>query len=203
MDGWSVLEAVAAGVGALAGIGGLIVAGRANSRTKQANEIAEAANKLAAQALGKAREANDIAENANKLSEDANAIAQREAAKQSDPSHVEWKAKWDEEASVVTIKNHGRDVALNTTALFRRDGIEELITPEDRLARLDSFSIPFPEVPKQRQDHLIQDRARLDSYRVQSVFVVPNPFGYFVSLDIRWFSELGNPRQQTVDVRIS
>lgn len=203
MDEWSGVEAIAAAVGAATGIGGLVVASVANRRTKQANKFAKAANDLAAEALGKAREANDIAEHANKLSEEANSIAVHEAAKQRDPSHVEWRAKWDQETSIVTVTNHGRDVAVNTTVLVKRDEVEEVVTPNGRIARLESFVIVFPELPQQRQDHALIEDLAIRQARADRMFRPPTQFGISVAFDIRWFSEIGNPRQQTLKIFIS
>lgn len=203
MDSWSGLEAAAAAVGAVAGIGGFIAAGIANRRTKQANKLAQAANDLAAEALGKAREANEIAEHANELSEDANAIARAQAVQQGDPAHIEWRAKWDEDAAVARITNHGRDLALNVSVLVNPKNVGEVIRADDAVPRGGEIVVPFPEVPKQRESyerHRVEGEARA---RVGGVIMIFPAFERNIEFDVRWVSEAGKPGQQTVKLHIS
>lgn len=203
MDDWSGLEAVAAAVGAATGIAGFIAAGVANRRTKQANKLAQAANDLAAEALGKAREANEIAEHANELSEDANAIARAQAVQQSDPAHIEWRAKWDEEASVARVTNHGRDVALDVSVLVDPKKVGEVIRADGAVPRGGEIVVPFPEVPDQREKRRRTTRERVAWARANGVLMIPRTYGRNVEFDVRWVSEAGKPGQQTVKLHIS
>lgn len=203
MNDWSGIEAIAAAVGAVAGVGGFIAAGLANRRTKQANKLAQAANDLATEALGKAREANEIAEHANELSEDANAIARAQAVQQSDPAHIEWRAKWDKEASVARITNHGRDVALDVSVLVDPKNVGEVIRADDAVPRGGQIVVPFPEVPEQREKHKRITSERVASARANGVIVIPRTFGRDVELDVRWVSEAGKPGQQIVKFHLS
>ncbi|UUE19354.1 hypothetical protein [Microbacterium sp. J1-1] len=193
------------GVGGASAVGlvGWVLAGVSNGRAKKANKIAEGANQLAADALREARESNQIAQNANKLSEEANSIAHAQSLKQSDPSHVEWEAKWDKEASIAQVTNRGRDDALDTTILFKRGKVEELVRGADRISRGDHVAISFPEIPEQRTQHAREEEAIRVDPRYRGIIGVGLPFGGTMTFDVRWISEFGNPGQQTVKLYVS
>lgn len=180
------------------GLVGWVLAGIANSRAKKANRLAEVANEIAADAVRQAGESNNTAQHANGLSEQANTIAQRQAAQQADPSHIEWEAKFDSEASVLRVTNRGRDAAVNTSVIFERDGVEELVRGDDLIPRGGELLIPFPEIPERREKHRSDRTADRDRGGRDGIFVMTLPFGFTVSLDVRWVSELGKPGQQTV-----
>ncbi|MFE7198476.1 hypothetical protein [Microbacterium oxydans] len=190
--------------GAIAvGLIGWVFAGVANRRAKQANEHADAANKLAADALAKAGEANEIAKNANDLSEKANAIAEAQALKQADPSHVEWHPKWDEETSSVRITNRGRHTAINSTVLVKRSKVEQLVRGQECIARNEQIVIPLPDVPEKRKKINASRAERQRNAQSNGIFLAFTPYGERVELDVRWETEVGNPRSQTLALRIS
>jgi hypothetical protein len=192
------------GVGGASAVGlvGWVLAGVANGRAKRANQIAEHANNLAADAVSEAREANQIAQNANDLSEKANTIAQTQALKQSDPSHVEWDAQWDREACVARITNRGRHIAVNATALVKRGKVEDLVRGPERIARGEEFEIPFPDVPEKRAKRNREIAATEQRAARNGIVIGFREYGESVEFDVRWESEVGNPGAQTIKLRL-
>ena len=194
---------VAAGVAMLVGVVGWAAAGIANREAKKANRLAKHANDIAADALRQAAEANEIAEHANHLSEEANTIARAQALQQVDPSHVEWAAKFDAEASVLHVTNRGRDTAVDASVLFNRDGVQELVRGEEHLPSGGEVLIPFPDVPERREGYEFRQAQIISQARAQRIAMAGTKYGFPIELDIRWLTEAGNPRQQTVKGYIS
>lgn len=191
-----------AGAGVV-GFVGWLFAGVANGRAKKANAHADSANKLAAEALAEAREANEIAKNANDLSEKANAIAETQALKQADPSHVEWHPKWDQEAATVRITNRGRHAAINTTVLIKRSKVEELVHGEQSIARNEEILIPFPDVPEKRKKINAGRAERQRDAQSKGIFLAFTPYSERIEFDVRWETEVGNPRVQVLALHLS
>ena len=184
------------------GVAGLVAAALANRRAKQSNEIAERANQLAADALGKAAEANQIAENANALSGEANTIARTQAAQQADPSHVEWRAHWDEEALAVVLTNTGRDLADDVFVIVRGRQIGELVETDGPVGRSGEVLVPFPEVPEQRVEHERSEAAWRAEVRREGLLILHRPIGSTYTFEIHWRSEFGKPCEQTLKLHV-
>lgn len=118
MDALSlVMDAVTAGVG----VGGLLLAGLANKRAKEANRAAETANNLAADGVAQAEEANRVAVEGNEIARNANAVAQRALNAQLDPIHYRWRLKVDQDGRAVLV-NDSAHPADQVTVVVDRGG---------------------------------------------------------------------------------
>lgn len=193
MDSEIIGAYIGAGASLLVGIGGIIAAGIANSRAKMANKHAEDANKIAADALTQAAESNKIAKDANALSEEANSISRSNAAKQFDPSHVDWAVKWDTETAILHVTNSGRDTAHGVSVLVQGDEIDDLIEREEPVPRNEHIEIPFPQIAENRKNHQIEAARHYRAMVNAGYFTVREEFECPLVIDVRWTSDLGNP----------
>lgn len=186
------------GVGASAVIGGVgwILAGLANSK-------AEKANKIAKDALAEAVKANEIAEDANQLSEDANTLVKRQALQQSDPSHVDWAADWDQERLELILTNTGRDTALNVSVLIKGKQVDRLSDRHGDVPRGEKVVVAFPEFADQRREHSIAERDRVARYAAADIFSAYRPWRRILTIDVRWLYQSRKPGAQVIEQRVS
>lgn len=102
-------------VSGAAGIGGLVLAGLANKRAKEANRLTEKANDVAAKSLAEAQEANRVAQEGNRIAGDANTVAERALAATTDHIQYRWKIEIKGEPPAVTVVNDSAHTAMHVT----------------------------------------------------------------------------------------
>lgn len=198
-----VAEWVAIAVSLVVGVAGFGFSFLSDRRARAAQALAKRANEIAADAVARAAEANEIAEHANGLSADANSIAQAQADQQADPSHIEWRAKWDKEGSLARITNHGRDVARSVSVIVDPKALGEVIRVAEDVPRGGGVVVPFPEVPEKRAQYERTRKEGQNRARSNGVIMITTPYGRGVEFDVRWISPSGKPGQQTVKLHIS
>lgn len=124
MDALSlVMDAVTAGIG----VGGLLLAGLANKRAKEANRHAEMANDLATQSLAQAEEANRVAQEGNHIARDANTIAERALTAATDHVQYDWRVEAEGDPPAVRVVNDSAHPATHVTVVVT-DGHEVITT---------------------------------------------------------------------------
>lgn len=197
MDTWIAL-AISSAIGLL----GVVIGIRANVRAKKANEIAQHSNKIAENALGEAKKANRIAENANKLSDDANKVIALQAAQQVENWHVDWDGQWDGDRAEIVLVNNGRDTAHNVSVLIRSKGVNELRDRQGDIPRLGELRLAFPQFVEER---IRQNRAAVQIQQPaldSGIVSPPQLYRRTLVLLIRWTSNLGNPGEKILNIRI-
>lgn len=102
-------------VSGAAGIGGLLLAGLANKRAKEANRLTEKANDVAAKSLTEAQKANRVAQEGNRIAGDANTVAERALAATTDHIQYRWKIEIEGEPPAITVVNDSAHPAMHVT----------------------------------------------------------------------------------------
>lgn len=153
MDALSlVMDAVTAGVG----IGGLLLAGLANKRAKEANRAAETANNLAADGVAQAEEANRIAVEGNEIARDANQVAERALAATTDHVTYSWRLEVQEDGVTVALLNDSAHAAHQVTVVVDQDSHVKATASADEVGPfgqvlLDLEDLVQKEIKKERR----------------------------------------------------
>lgn len=153
MDALSlVMDAVTAGVG----IGGLLLAGLANKRAKEANRVAKVANDLAAQSLAQAEEANRVAVEGNEIARDANQVAERALAATTDHVTYSWRLEVQEDGVTVALLNDSAHAAHQVTVVVDQDSHVKATASADEVGPfgqvlLDLEDLVQKEIKKERR----------------------------------------------------
>lgn len=155
MESGNVAEWWAIGASGLVGVLGLLSAGRANRRAKEAVEEAKRANRLSGSANTIAKRSNEIAVEANEIAQETQTLSERQAAVQNREATVEWEGDW-EEPGLYRVVNVGYEPALNITAKIgvdqlRGEAVAERVDPGKH------FDVWMPEV---REEYLREEEAR-------------------------------------------
>lgn len=114
-------------VSGAAGIGGLLLAGLANKRAKEANRLTEKANDVAAKSLAEAQKATCVAQEGNRIAGDANTVAERALAATTDHIQYRWKIEIEGEPPAITVVNDSAHPAMHVT-ISVDDGHEVIAT---------------------------------------------------------------------------
>jgi hypothetical protein len=190
-------------VAGVIGLGGWIMAGIANSRSKKANTHSEQANTIATGAVIKAESANRIAEDANKLSKDANALVELSVLQQTEDWFVEWVAEWNVAGALLILTQRGRDDALQSSVVIAGKNVHKIYRADHPVSPGQDLAIEVMQVLGERNKYDIQFAQRMEKNETSPVRVIPEPFSLELTITIHWFTGGGFVQVQTIELKVT
>lgn len=168
------------------GLFGLVIAGLANKRAKEANRQAKDANDIAARSLVQAQEANRIAEEGNETACDANAVAERALAATTDHVQYAWRLDVQEDDAVLVndSAHPARDV---TVVVDERHRVVATAVADD----IPPFGELGLELQGTFQQHLERVRERETVVIRDGIVSVRAPYRFVLRVTVTAFTEAG------------
>ena len=187
-------------VSGTAGIGGLLLAGLANKRAKEANRLTEKANDVAAKSLTEAQEANRVAQEGNRIASDANSVAERALAATTDHIQYRWKIEIEGEPPAVTVVNDSAHTAAHVTVCVD-NGHEVVATSSaDTVPGLSKLPLGLEGT---LQEHIKRSRKHQTTYDSGDFVAIRSFYRFGLRFTITAETDSGVPHSDVFEQRFS